>query len=135
MRRLFRRCLANLHYLRTPVLRFLPQLALLGIVLGFGAFCFHQFYREKPLGWSESMFVVWTLLFSEQAYDYPEHWGLRIFFWVLPPLGMIVVLDGILRFSYHILRRDETGREDPHVLSIDPYTCTVGGGCYPPGDC
>ncbi len=32
-------------------------------------------------------------------------------------------------------QRDETGREDPHILSIDPYTCTVGGGCYPPGDC
>lgn len=117
MRRLGRRLRANLHYLRMPVLRFLPQLALLGAVMAVGATAFRYLYHEKDLGWSESMFVVWTLLFSEQAYEYPRHWGVRIFFWLLPPLGMIVVLDAIIRFSYHILRRDDTGREWNRAMS------------------
>ena len=34
-----------------------------------------------------------------------------MFYWVLPPLGLVVVLDGIVRFSTHIMRRDGTGKE------------------------
>jgi Trk K+ transport system NAD-binding subunit len=34
-----------------------------------------------------------------------------LFYFVLPIVGLVVVLDGLVRFGYHVLRRDESGNE------------------------
>lgn len=111
MRSFFRRCLAHLIYIRRPVVTFLPLFALTIAVMGLGSISFHELYDERPLSWAESTFAVWSLIFSEQVFPYPHHWGVRVFYWVLPPLGLVIILDGIIRFSCHILRRDELARD------------------------
>ncbi len=102
---------AHLHYLKRPILNFLPVLVGLVVLLLLGSICFHAFYRHKALGYFEALYVTYCLIFMEHLLDFPEHWLLQLFYIVLPPLGLVVVLDGIVRFSYHILRRDETGKE------------------------
>ena len=105
-----RRIRANLHYLRQPLVRFLPLLGFLGVVLAVGAVCFHQLY-EPPLSYGRALYITYCLVFMEHLLAFPNHWVLRVFYFALPPLGLVVILDGIVHFSYHFLRRDERGPE------------------------
>lgn len=102
---------AHLHYLRGPLVNFLPLLIALAVVLVAGSICFHALYREQPLGYAEALFVTWSLVSNQAPVRFPSHPLLQAFFFILPPLGLVVILDGIVRFSYHILRRDETAAD------------------------
>ncbi|HPD31263.1 MAG TPA: NAD-binding protein [Phycisphaerae bacterium] len=107
----YRRCRAYIHYLRKPILSFLPFLGLLVTVLIIGTFCFHFLYTHKRLSYAEAFYITYCLVWVEHLIEFPEHWLLRMFYFVLPPLGFLVFLDAVVRFSYHILRRDEAGEE------------------------
>jgi len=104
-----RRIRAHYFYLRQPILDFLPLLAGLLVLLGIGSVCFHALSEYPPLNYSEAVLVTYFLIFGEPVLGYPHHWLLQGFHIVLPLLGLVVILDAIVRFSYHILRRDETG--------------------------
>lgn len=106
-----RRFRAHLYYLQRPIRNFLPLFLGLAVLLLVGTFCFHALYDEKPLSYMEALYITYCLVFMEHLLDYPDHWVLQFFYIALPPLGLVVVLDGIVRFSYHILRLDETGTE------------------------
>lgn len=101
---------AWLHYLRKPTLQFLPILSGLVVLLLLGGLAFTQFYEEQ-LSFGKSTYLVYTLLFGEQISPAPEHWLLEIICFITPLLGLVVILDGVVRFSYHILRRDEASPE------------------------
>ena len=47
----------------------------------------------------------------EHLIEFPDHLLLQAFYFVLPVLGLVVVLDAFVRFGYHFLRRDESGAE------------------------
>ena len=55
--------------------------------------------------------MTWSLLSNQANIAFPQNRLLELFFFVLPPLGLIVILDGIVSFSYHVLRRDESAPE------------------------
>ena len=101
-----RRFRAYLHYLRKPILGFLPLLGLLVVLLVAGSISFHKFYRQEDLTYLRALYITYCLIFMEHLVKFPEHWLLEVFSVVLPPLGLVVILDGIVRFSYHVLRRD-----------------------------
>lgn len=105
-----RRCRAYVYYLRKPILSVLPAMGLLGLILIIGTFCFH-FLHQKQLSYAEAFYITYCLMWVEHLIEFPKHWLLQVFYFVLPPLGFLVVLDAVVRFSYHILRRDEAGEE------------------------
>lgn len=112
---------ANFLYLRRPFRQFLPVLlGMVAILLG-GAIAFHNLYVDpvgNRLSWGEAMYITYCLIFMEHVVEaLPEPTLLRVFYFVLPPLGLVVILDGIIRFSYHILRRDETSGEWVRAMS------------------
>ena len=111
MRRLTRRSLANFYYLRRPLRRFSLLLFLAAVLVVVGGFCFHDYYRHQQMSYPKAFYTTYCLIFMEHIYEYPEHWLLQLFYWVLPPLGLAVILDGIVQFSYHILRRDDNSKE------------------------
>ena len=102
---------AWLYYLRGPLRSFLPLLITFVVVLVAGSVCFHFLYDQRPLGFAEAVFVTWSLLSNQSSIEFPHSALLAAFFFILPPLGLIVILDGIVGFSYHLLRRDETAPE------------------------
>ncbi len=108
---MIRRSKANFYYLRKPLVRFSLLLLLAAAVVVAGGFSFHHYYRHEQMSYSQAFFTTYCLIFMEHLDKYPEHWLLQLFFWLLPPLGLVVILDGIIRFSYHILRRDENSKE------------------------
>src|SRR5512134_398586 len=106
MSRPYRRCRAYLYYRRKPILSILPILGLLVVVLIVGAVCVHLLYHNR-LSYAEAFYITYCLMWVEHLTEFPKHWLLQLFYFLLPPLGFLVVLDAVVRFSYHILRRDE----------------------------
>jgi voltage-gated potassium channel len=116
MKRLIRRFRAHYHYLRRPLLRFLLLFLVATTVVLAGGHCFHEYYRQAPydqvrMGYGKALYLTYCLIFMEHLYEYPDHWVLQLFYWLLPPLGLGVILDGIVRFSFYILKRDEQSQE------------------------
>jgi voltage-gated potassium channel len=113
MKRWIRRFRANLIYLRKPLRNFLPLLISLVTLLIIGSVAFHHLYHVdgERLSYAEALYVTYCLVFMEHLIDYPENWLLQLFYFVLPILGLVVILDGFVRFGYHFLRRDESGSE------------------------
>lgn len=103
----YRRFRANLIYLRRPFLQFLPLLLTLVAVLAAGSVCFHHFYPYRELTYGEALFVTYSLVYMENPEPYSSHPALQVFYFLLPLLGLVVILDGLVRFGGRILRRQE----------------------------
>ncbi len=108
VRQFFRRSLANVYYLRRPFLQFLPLLTLLIVVLVAGSFCFYHLYDQWPdtveRSYVLALYVTYSLVFMEHLYAFPEHPVLQLYYFGLPLLGLVVILDGLVRFGYHVSR-------------------------------
>jgi Trk K+ transport system NAD-binding subunit len=107
MRSKDRRARAWLNYLQTPVRRFMPLFGFVMALVLIGGVCFYALYRRENLGFTEAIYVTFCLIFMEHLYPYPQHPLLEFFYFILPPLGLILVLDGFVRFTYAVVRRDE----------------------------
>jgi Trk K+ transport system NAD-binding subunit len=68
-------------------------------------------YRHEELTYIRALHITYCLVFMEHLLPFPDHWVLQLFYFVLPPLGLVVILDGIVRFGYHVLRRTESSVE------------------------
>ena len=117
MKRLVRRIKADFYYLRKPLFDFLPLFGLLILILFLGSFSFHNLYRHEELTYVRSLYITYCLVFMEHLVRFPDHWFLQVFYFLLPPLGLIVILDGLVRFSCVVLRRDEHGAEWVRAMS------------------
>ena len=111
----FRKFRANLHYLRKPLVDVLPLILIVLLILLLGGHCFHDRYRGdeiEQLSYARALFITYCLIFMEHLVPFPEDdLLLQFFYYLLPPLGLVVILDGLVRFGYHILRREEHGTE------------------------
>ena len=116
MKSRIRRARAFLIYVRKPLLQSAPLFLILVGVLIAGAFAFQEYYDPelndgRPLTFTRALYITYALVFMEHLLVFPNHWLLQLFYFVVPVLGLVVILDGIVRFSYHVLRRDETTTE------------------------
>ncbi|MCA8918045.1 MAG: TrkA family potassium uptake protein [Planctomycetes bacterium] len=116
MRSKERRIRAWINYLRKPLRRFLPLFAFAMGVVFLGGIAFYFLY-DRPLGFTQAMWTAFALLTGEPVLPWPNHWLLEILYVVLPLLGLVVVLDGFIRFSYYAFRRDELSPEWVRAMS------------------
>ncbi|MDY7076611.1 MAG: TrkA family potassium uptake protein [Chloroflexota bacterium] len=71
-----------------------------------------RFYYTYPdtgqgLGWAEALHAAFMFIFAETILPFPETLGLQILFFAIPPIGLAVVADGILRFGVGLFNRRE----------------------------
>jgi Trk K+ transport system NAD-binding subunit len=112
-----RRLRAYFIYLRKPLVDFLPLfLVTLGLVL-LGGLLMQHYYVEERLTYSQAVYATFALLLGEPQYAFPSHWALEALYFILPIMGLVVVLDGIVRFSYYIFRRDESSPDWVRAMS------------------
>ncbi|MBZ0137956.1 MAG: TrkA family potassium uptake protein [Planctomycetes bacterium] len=116
MRTTQRRARAWINYLRKPLRRFLPLFAFAMAVVLLGGVAFYFLY-DRPLTFSQSVWTAFALLTGEPILDWPRHWVLELLYFVLPILGLVVVLDGLIRFSYYAFRRDEMSPDWVRAMS------------------
>src|SRR5687768_8508032 len=103
MRSRQRRARAWINYLRKPFRRFLPLFAFAMAVVLVGGILFYFLY-DKPLTFSQALWITFALLTGEPTQPWPRHWLLEILYYLLPLLGLVVVLDGLVRFTYYAIR-------------------------------
>jgi voltage-gated potassium channel len=116
MRSRQRRARAWINYLRKPLRRFLPLFAFAMAVVVVGGILFYFLY-DKPLTFSQALWTTFALLTGEPTQPWPRHWLLEILYYLLPLLGLVVVLDGLVRFTYYAIRRDENSPEWVRAMS------------------
>jgi voltage-gated potassium channel len=100
---------------RVLVNQFRVSLFAFVVLLCVGTLALHFFYvdPENPgqrLDWVEALHATFKLIFFETLLEFPDTPGLRILFFVLPPIGLAVVADGVLRFGialFNIRERKE----------------------------
>ena len=84
------------------------------IVFG-GAIIFHLFYTWPATGlhpsFSESLHATFTLVFFETMLPFPEEWYLQALFFLIPILGLVVVVDGLFRFGTALLNKQARGQK------------------------
>ncbi len=74
-----------------------------------------RFYYVHPdtgqlIGWAQALHASFMLIFAEINLPFPETIWLQIIFFVLPPVGLAVVAEGVLRFGttlFNIRERKE----------------------------
>lgn len=119
---------ANFLYLRRPFWQFLPVFVGALLILLAGGIAFEALYVGPDgarLTFRQALYHTYCLLFMEHLLPFPTHWLLQVFYFALPPLGLAVILDGIVRFSYHILRRDESSGEWVRSMSLTMHDHVV----------
>jgi voltage-gated potassium channel len=111
VKRWLQRFRANLYYVRRPLRDFCPSLLAMALLLILGGVSFHLLYEKESLTFLRALYITYCLLFMEHLIEFPDHWLLQVFYFLLPPFGLVVILDGIARFGYHLLGREGSGFE------------------------
>lgn len=101
---------AWLFYLRKPIREFLPLFTGAVLIVLAGGVAFYHLY-DQPLSFSEAVWITFALVTGEPVRDWPSHWLLEVLHYILPIIGLVVVLDGLVRFSVYAFRRDEKSPE------------------------
>jgi voltage-gated potassium channel len=105
---------AQLRYVRIAVTLFWRSLlALLSIWL-LGALCFYWWQPvssggQMPL--TEALWCSLLMMAAEAQYPFPEHFGLRVVYFVLPVLGLLLVAETVVRFGLLLLDKRANEKE------------------------
>lgn len=81
---------------------------MLVVLLGIGGVMFNQL-GDTPKSLTESIYYTWSLIFGEPPVQFPRHWALEALFFVVPVIGLTVVLEGLIEFA--LLLRDRRRSE------------------------
>jgi hypothetical protein len=104
LRALWRDTRVLVHQFRTPLLAFL-------VLLGVGTLALRCFYTNpesgQRLGWTESLYSVFTLVFLQPVLPFPRAPGLQLLFILTPLVGLALVADGIVHFGMALFDRRE----------------------------
>ncbi len=102
---------------------------MIALLLGAGLL-FQHFEPQKRLSVWEATYYAWSLVFGEPPEEFPQVAVLRVLFFVMPILGLTVILEGILNFA--MLLRDRR-RYEPSwckvmAASMSNHIILVGMG-------
>jgi Trk K+ transport system NAD-binding subunit len=65
---------------------------------------------EEGISWAQALHATFMFIFAETILPFPDEPGVQILFFLIPPLGLAVVADGVLRFGvalFNIRERKE----------------------------
>lgn len=84
------------------------------VVLG-GGLIFRLFYTfpetARHPGALEALHASSALIFFDTVLPFPEHWLLRVLFFVIPILGFAVVADGVIHFGAALVNKHSRGQK------------------------
>ncbi|RJS25983.1 potassium transporter TrkA [Corallococcus sp. H22C18031201] len=115
-----RRLLVNLRYLRALMRRFRTTLLLALALYGVGPLLFHWRYvgpSGEGVSFGEALHHVYFLLFGQPSLPYVNDWLVETLNFVIPPVGIALVADGVVRFAYLFFARHKNDKEWVAVVS------------------
>lgn len=85
------------------------RLAIMVLVLLGGAVLFRGLEPEKQHTFSRGLYYTWSLVFGEPPEEFPDNPVLQLLFFLLPVVGLLVILEGIVEFA--LILRDRQRNE------------------------
>jgi Trk K+ transport system NAD-binding subunit len=82
----------------------------IGSALAF-TFYFHEPGRPIGLSWGEALYRSFTLIFFGPEGEYPEHTLVRFLYYVVPIAGLLIIVDGLLRFGTAFFDKQVRGQK------------------------
>ncbi len=115
IRKLYRIFRAELRDIRVLLGEFKYSLILfLAIIFG-GALFFNLFYTfpgtEFHPSFEESLHAAFALIFFEIVMPFPDIWYMQALFFLIPILGLAVVVDGVIRFGSALVNKNARGQK------------------------
>ncbi|WP_426736281.1 potassium channel family protein [Myxococcus faecalis] len=111
---------ANLRYLRALLRRFRTTLVLAAALFVLGPLLFHWRYIGPdgvPISFGEALHHVYFLLYGQPSLPYVHDWAIEALNVVIPPAGIALVADGVVRFAYLYFARHKNDKEWIEVVT------------------
>ncbi|MBS2031512.1 MAG: NAD-binding protein [Deltaproteobacteria bacterium] len=124
---------AQLRYLGALLNRFRLPIVLVSLTLIGGTLLVHQAYvfpdGSRP-GWARSAQAIYFLMIGNPTLDFPRVWYLELLWFLVPPVGVIGVADGLIRFAYLFFAAQRHDKEWNLVLAqtMSDHVVLCGAG-------
>lgn len=93
---------------RTPLILFVALLLIGGGILHFGA----------DVGYFEGVYDVFLMVFMEAPLSrFPSEWYVRVFLFLVPVIGLLILADGLIRFGMLVFSRKRHLQEWWHMVA------------------
>lgn len=123
---------AQLLYLWTLIKRFrFTFLMLLLLVGGGGTALYFLFPRAgQHIHFGRALTVAYFLLFAQPITDIPDYGPIEIIAVIIPPLGIVTVAEGLVRFAYLFFAKNRNDKEWFAVLAqtMKDHVIVCGAG-------
>jgi Trk K+ transport system NAD-binding subunit len=86
------------------------------LLVWFGSATVFTFYVHEPgrpigISWGEALWMAFKLIFFGPDGDYPEHGLVRFLNYVVPIAGLLIIVDGLLRFGTAFFDKQVRGQK------------------------
>jgi Trk K+ transport system NAD-binding subunit len=92
---------------------YVPLLMLVGSVL-IGGLVFDLLYSGatvEDLTYAEAVYAIFSMIFFGQSVPFPGQWYLQIFYFVMPIIGLGLVVQGVIGFGVMLFNKSARGEE------------------------
>lgn len=129
-RELARRIWREWCFARSLLERLWLRLVVLGVVLVVGAILFMRLEPDGGHTFPRALFYSYSLIFGEPPEEFPEHWALRSLFFVIPILGLTIIIEGIVETATLVRDRQRNERAWCRIMaeSMHDHVILVGLG-------
>lgn len=127
------RVAAHLRYLRALLRRFRTTLVLAAGLFLLGPLLFELHYRGPGgtrVSFGEALHHVYFLLYGQPSLPYVDDWVVELLNVVIPPVGIALLADGVVRFAYLFFARHRSDKEWIEVIaeSMKGHVVVCGAG-------
>jgi voltage-gated potassium channel len=123
---------AQVLYLWVLVRRFKLTFFSLALLVFGGGTLIWRFYAQigQPIPWSRAIFNAYFLLFAQPTMEIPDYPPLEALFTVIPPLGILTVAEGLVRFAFLFFAKNRNDKEWFTVLAqtLKDHVIVCGAG-------
>jgi voltage-gated potassium channel len=123
---------AQLLYFWALLRRFkLTFVMLFVLVIGGGTIMWGMYqHLGQTITWTRSIFCAYFLLFAQPTMEIPDYPPLEVLFTIIPPLGIITVAEGLVRFAFLFFAKERNDKEWFAVLAstLKDHVIVCGAG-------
>jgi voltage-gated potassium channel len=123
---------AQVVYLWVLVRRFKLTFFSLALLVFGGGTAMWRLYAHigQPISWSRAIFSAYFLLFAQPTMEIPDYAPLEALFTLIPPLGIVTVAEGLVRFAVLFFAKTRNDKEWFTVLAqtVKDHVIVCGAG-------
>ncbi|MEZ6234892.1 MAG: NAD-binding protein [Phycisphaerales bacterium] len=130
LRRLSKKAWREWCFARSLLERLWPRLVVLFVVLMAGGVLFMRLEPERGHSFAKAVFLTFGLIFGEPAEEFPEHPVLQGMFFLVPIVGLTIIIEGIVELATLVRDRRRNERAWCRIMaeSMRNHIVLVGMG-------